>query len=154
MAITVLVRNPNAAHDGCRILYRDIGDYLKREEKLRLLREAGSIAGIDDWREITPNRHHDWIDQRSEDFQRLYPLGSKEVKAGKGEDAVFQLFSRGYATSRDAYLYNFSRESCAENARLAGENYMSAMQVAEERPEYRLDETVRLHSANIRWDRN
>ena len=152
VAITVLVRNPNAVHDGCRILYRDIGDYLKREEKLRLLREAGSIAGIDDWREIIPNRHHDWIDQRSEDFQRLYPLGSKEVKAGKGEDAVFQLFSNGYKTSRDAYLYNFSRQSCAENARLAGEDYMKALQVAEERPEYRLDETVRLHSANIRWD--
>ena len=153
VAITVLVRNPNAAHDGCRILYRDIGDYLKREEKLRLLRDAGSIAGIDDWREIIPNRHHDWIDQRSEDFQRLYPLGSKEVKAGKGDDAVFNLFSSGYKTGRDAYLYNFSRESCAENARRAGEDYMSAMQVAEERPEYRLDETVRLHSANIRWDR-
>ena len=30
----ILVRNPNAEHDGCRILYRDIGDYLKREEKL------------------------------------------------------------------------------------------------------------------------
>ena len=153
VAITVLVRDPNVAHDGCRILYHDIGDYLKREEKLRLLREAGSIAGINDWREITPNRHHDWIDQRNEDFQRLYPLGSKEVKAGKGEDAVFRLFSRGYATSRDAYLYNFSRESCAENARLAGEDYMKAMRVAQERPAYRLDETVRLHSANIRWDR-
>ena len=34
VAITILVRNPEAAHDGCRILYRDIGDYLKREEKL------------------------------------------------------------------------------------------------------------------------
>ena len=31
VAITILVRNPEAAHDGCRILYRDIGDYLKRE---------------------------------------------------------------------------------------------------------------------------
>ena len=156
VAITVLVRNPNAPHKGCRILYRDIGDYLKREEKLKFLREAGSIAGIEDWREITPNPHHDWIDQRSEDFQRLYPLGSKEVKAGKGEDTLFQLFSRGYATSRDAYLYNFSRESCAENARRAGEDYMNAvkaLQVAEERVEYRVDETVLLHSKNIRWDR-
>ena len=34
VAITILVRNPNASHEGCRILYRDIGDYLKREEKL------------------------------------------------------------------------------------------------------------------------
>ena len=152
VAITVLVRNPNAAHDGCRILYRDIGDYLKREEKLRLLREAGSIAGIDDWREIAPNQHHDWIDQRSEDFQRLYPLGTKDVKAGKGEDAVFRLFSNGYKTGRDAYLYNFSFDACAENARLAANDYMRAMQVAEEHPQYRMDNIVRNHSSNMHWD--
>ena len=54
VAITILVRNPEAVHDGCRILYRDIGDYLRREEKLAVLREAGSIAGIEDWRTITP----------------------------------------------------------------------------------------------------
>ena len=46
VAITALVRNPNAAQEGCRILYRDIGDYLTREEKLTLVREWGSIAGI------------------------------------------------------------------------------------------------------------
>ena len=51
VAITILVRNPDAAHDGCRILYRDIGDYLKREKKLAILRKAGSIAGIEDWRD-------------------------------------------------------------------------------------------------------
>ena len=28
VAITIMVKNPNAAHDGCRIHYRDIGDYL------------------------------------------------------------------------------------------------------------------------------
>ena len=43
--IVILVRNPNAAHNGCRILYRDIGDYLKREEKLQILRDAGSTCG-------------------------------------------------------------------------------------------------------------
>ena len=41
VAITILVRNPEASHDGCRILYRDIGDYLRREEKLAVLREGG-----------------------------------------------------------------------------------------------------------------
>ena len=40
VAITILVKNPNAEHDGCRIHYRDIGDYLKQEEKLDILREA------------------------------------------------------------------------------------------------------------------
>ena len=49
VAITILVKNPNTAHDGCRIRFRDIGDYLKREEKLIALREAVSISGFGDW---------------------------------------------------------------------------------------------------------
>jgi len=77
VAVTVLVRNPNARHTGCRILYRDIGDYLKREEKLAILRKAGSVAGLEGWREITPDRHHDWIDQRDPAFLGFLPLGTK-----------------------------------------------------------------------------
>ena len=114
VAVTILVRNPGASHDGCRILYRDIGDYLRREEKLAVLREAGSIAGIEDWRTITPDRHHDWIGQRSEEFQRLYPVGSKTAKAGRTDEAIFKLFSNGYKTGKDAYIYNFSRDACTQ----------------------------------------
>ena len=152
VAITILVRNPNASHDGCRILYRDVGDYLKRDEKLAILREAGSVAGIEDWREITPNRQHDWIGQRSEEYQRLYPLGSKEVKAGQGGDATFMLFSNGYKTGKDAYLYNFSHDACAENARLMIEGYTGALYVREDRAQYGMDEIARRNSANILWD--
>ena len=91
VAITILVRNPRAGHDGCRILYRDIGDYLTRKNKLLKLRDWGSVGGIDDWREITPDRHHDWIGQRAPAFQELYPVGSKAAKAGKADDTVFRL---------------------------------------------------------------
>ena len=152
VAITILVRNPKAAHDGCRILYRDIGDYLKREEKLKILRETGSIAGIEDWRTITPDRHHDWIGQRSEVFQKFYPMGTKTAKAGKTDDAIFRLFSNGYYTGRDAYIYNFSRQVCAKNARGMVEDYLGALQVCERRPEYTVNDAVRLHSSRVRWD--
>ena len=157
VAITILVRNPEALHDGCRILYRDIGDYLRREEKLAVLREAGSIAGIEDWRTITPDRHHDWIGQRSEEFQNLYPVGSKAAKAGKTDEAVFTLYSRGLATSRDAYVYNFSRDACAENAHRMVENYLGALR---ERDKFKngspsgevINEITLRHSSNVRWD--
>ena len=154
VAVTILVRNPNAGHKGCRILYRDIGDYLKREEKLAVLREAGSIAGIDDWLEITPDHHNDWIGQRSEAFQGLYPIGSKETKAGKADEAIFRLYSRGLATSRDAYIYNFSREACAANARAMVGDYIGALQEWKERrtKSLDLDEIVSRHSSNVRWD--
>ena len=153
VAITVLVRNPNAAHEGCRILYRDIGDFLKREEKLGVLREAGSIAGIEGWREIAPDRHHDWIGQRSEAFRTLKPVGSKDAKAGRSDEAVFRLFSNGYKTGKDVFLYNFSRDACAENARLATADYMGAMRIAEAHAEYTVDGAASQHARHLRWDR-
>ena len=153
VAITVLVRNPSAQHDHCRILYRDIGDYLTRDDKLSMLREWGSIARVPDWQEIAPDRHHDWIGQRDEAFQELYPLGSKAAKAGKSDEAIFRLFSNGYKTSRDAYIYNFSREACAENARRVVIDYMGALEAREQRPEYTVEQAADAHDSNVRWDR-
>ena len=152
MAVTILVRNPGANHDGCRILYRDIGDYLKRSEKLAILREAGSIAGIVNWRAIAPDRHHDWIGQRSDAFQMLYPMGSKAVKAGKRAEAIFKLYSNGYKTGRDAYMYNFSRDSCATNARAMVGDYLGALRVCEEHPKYAIADITSRFSSNLRWD--
>ena len=48
-------------------------------------------------------------------------MGSKDAKAGKTDDTIFKLYSRGLATGRDAYVYNFSRDSCAKNAQGHGE---------------------------------
>ena len=157
VAITILVRNPEAVHDGCRIRYRDIGDYLRREEKLAVLREAGSIVGIEDWQTIAPDRHHDWIGQRSEEFQKLYPVGSKAAKAGKVDEAVFRLYSRGLETARDAYVYNFSRDACAENARRMVEDYLGALRELDEfnngsPTDEIIHEITDRHSSNVRWD--
>ena len=152
VAITILVRNPNAEHDGCRILYYGVRDYLKREEKLEIVHEGGSIAGIEDWREITPDQHNDWIGQRDEAFQALYPMGSKEAKAGKTDEAIFRLYSNGYKTSRDAYIYNFSHDNCAANARAMVGDYQGAVLLREEHPEYTVDDIISRYSSNVRWD--
>ncbi|MCY4199915.1 MAG: DEAD/DEAH box helicase family protein [Gammaproteobacteria bacterium] len=136
VAISIFVRNPDATHEGCRILYRDIGDYLKRDEKLKTLRDWASINGVEDWQEIEPNQQHDWINQRDEEFQNFYPMGSKEAKAGKSGAAIFELFSNGYKTGRDDYLYNFSKTQCAEIASRMVDAYQS-------------DEAA---SPNIHWD--
>ena len=61
-------------------------------------------------------------------------------------------------TSRDAYLYNFSREACAENARLATHNYLGALDdvgplgVREEAARYGVDDAIRRNSKHLRWD--
>ncbi len=154
VAITIFVKNPNATHEGCKIQYRDIGDYLTREEKLEALHEAESISGFSDWDTITPDKHHDWIEQRNEAFSQFYPIGSENAKAGKADDAILGLYSRGYATGRDAYIYNFSHDDCSENAERMTQDYINALSELEDNPELMLDEAVQLHSSNLKWDLN
>ena len=156
VAITVLVRNPEKRDYGCRILYHDIGDYLRRKEKLAILGEAESIAGIAGanrkagWREIEPDEHHDWLGQRDPMYQLFYPIGTKEAKAGKGGEAVFGLYSGGYKTGRDAYVYSFSAAACADNARRMIGDYTAAS--TDLRDGALLSDVTRKHIRNIKWD--
>ena len=154
VAITILVKNPNVAHDGCRIYYRDIGDYLNREEKLQMLKEARAISGFQVWQTITPDEHHDWVEQRNEEFSQFYPMGSKNVKARKADNAIFGLYSLGIATNRDAYIYNFSHRNCAANAQRMTEDYLNALQEREDDTELTEDEAASLHASNLKWDGN
>ena len=149
VAITILIKSdPNASH----IYYREIGDHLKREEKLKILSEAGSVKGFDDWQTIKPNKHHDWIEHRSETFTGFYQLGSEDARAGKADHAIFHLYSNGYKTGRDAYIYNFSRDTCAEKAELMTRDYLAALSELEENPELSIDELTRRRALNIKWD--
>ena len=157
VSIMILVKNPDDTpddtHEGCKIHYHDIGDYLTRDQKLEALTEAVSIKGISDWHAITPNTEYDWIGQRSDAFAQFYPLGSDEVRGGRADDTVFQLFSKGYKTARDPYIYNFSHAACAENAQLMTEDYLAAISELEEDPALTMDEAARRHSAKIKWDK-
>ena len=152
VAITILVKNSKATHDGCLIQYREIGDGLKRQEKLESLSETKSILGFSDLQRIKPDKHHDWIQQRSEVFMEFYPLGTTETKAGKADNAIFHLYSLGFSTNRDAHVYNFSCDACAENAQLMTQDYLAAVTELEKNPELSVDEIVRRYSTNIKWD--
>ena len=151
VAITILVKNPSATHEGCKIQYHDIGDYLTREQKLEALQEAVSMKGFCDWQPIIPDIHYDWIDQRSEAFAEFYPLGSQDARAGNVDDAIFGLYSQGVKTNRDAYIYNFTRDTCAENARRMTQDYLDALSELNENPELIANEVARRHTENVTW---
>ena len=153
VAIMILVKNPNDIRDSCLIHYRDIGDSLSREEKLETLRKAVSVSGFSDWQTITPNEHHDWIKQRSPAFARFYPLGSKNARAGVVDDAIFKLYSLGLATGRDAYIYNFSYDACAENARKMTQDYLAALSEIETNPQLTTGEAMHRNSSHLKWNR-
>ncbi|PDS71137.1 DEAD/DEAH box helicase [Rhizobium phaseoli] len=116
VAITLLVKNPAAAEQGI-IRFHDVGDYLTREEKLGIVSRLRSITGIEEasgWQAIKPDEHGDWLNQRDKGFDAFIVMGDKDgVEAVK----LFANYSSGLKTQRDAWAYNFSRESVATNMR-------------------------------------
>ena len=115
IAITILVKKPKASDDAACIYYHDIGDYLSREEKLRIIRNMGDISNpLMQWVTITPNEHGDWLNKRSEQFKLYTPL-EPEKKFKKGNKSFFEGYSLGPVSARDSWVYNFSLEKLKVN---------------------------------------
>lgn len=114
VSITLLVKNPAKAGK-CELRYHDIGDYLDRGEKLKIIRAFASIAGIDaakKWTKLKPNEQNDWINQRDPSFERFIVLGDKDDPKPL---RFFDNYSQGLLTARDKWCYNFSSKTVASN---------------------------------------
>jgi predicted helicase len=107
IAIIILVKNPEAKDIG-RIYFCDIGDYLTREQKLALVKDFQSIAGIsasNSWELISPNEANDWINQRDDSVASFIKIGDKKDKTSP---TIFANYSNGVKTNRDSWAYNSS----------------------------------------------
>ena len=114
IAITLFVKNPNAEEHG-KIYFHEIGDYLAREEKLAKVHAYHSIEGISvagGWVEIEPDQHGDWLKQRDDSFDQFLKIGDKKDKKNS---SLFENYSSGIKTNRDAWCVNFSRDEVSGN---------------------------------------
>jgi predicted helicase len=114
IAITMLVKNPAAAQHG-QIYFHDIGDYLSREEKLEKVSAFASVAGITaagGWQAIVPDQHGDWLKQRDDGFCTFIKIGDKK---GESSTVLFENYSSGVKTNRDAWCYNSSQAAVELN---------------------------------------
>ena len=114
VVITVLVKKPVRIGPAA-IYYHDIGDYLNREEKLALVAKKKHILGPDmKWAQLLPNEHGDWLNQRSNLFQSFIPIEPK-IKFSQSEQSFFYAQSLGVATSRNYWVYNYSKNVLKQN---------------------------------------
>ncbi|GHR16276.1 hypothetical protein VN1248_06880 [Helicobacter pylori] len=101
------------------IHYYDIGDYLKREEKLNRLANFSNLDAIP-FETIIPNNKGDWINQREDDFEKLIPL-KRDKKLQN--PSVFDINSGGVVTGRDPWVYNFSPDALMQNVQKCIDTY-------------------------------
>lgn len=154
IVITFLVKNPDAAQQG-RIFYHDIGDYLSREDKLKIIAGFRSIRGItekDGWNELTPDEHGDWLKQRNQSFGNYISIGDKK----SGQPAVFAHYCGGLKTKRDAWCYNSSLEYLRQNITETIEYYNACLarwQVAKQSADVPAETFMVENPKKISWTR-
>ena len=116
VCVSLFIKNPAKHRTKAEIHYHDIGDDLKHDAKLDIIRNASSISGLD-WKTITPNPEGDWLNLRDPMFESFVELGNDDVKRGKAArpETIFRSYSGGIASGRDAWVYNFSKDNVASN---------------------------------------
>lgn len=152
VCITILVKKKGHSGPG-RLFYHDIGDYLSREEKFSIIREFKNIDAIP-WKELMPDEHGDWICHRDPGFNNFIALGDKKNKGKEESKTIFSLFSLGVATNRDAWCYNYSRESLARimNEQIQSYNeYVEAYRLSAQ--EQSIEDFVDDGTYQVKWTR-
>ena len=155
VSVNLFVRKKAASSESRRIFYYCTDDLWDKKQKYDFLNERQHIGDIT-WQPIQPDARHTWLtkDLRAE-FDTFIPIGTKEAKAQKDEaiDVIFKTYSNGVKTNRDAWVYNFNRNTLAENINRMIETYNSEVARWMQRTDRdaNLDDFVISDETKIKW---
>ncbi len=117
--IAVIFFVKDASVKNSAIHYYDIGDYLKREEKLNRLSNFTNLDAIP-FETITPNNKGDWINQREDAFDKLIPLKRDKKRQNP---SVFDINSNGVSSGCNPWVYNFSKDALRSSVQKCIDTY-------------------------------
>ncbi|MCR5259243.1 MAG: N-6 DNA methylase, partial [Desulfovibrio sp.] len=156
VAITILVKKPGHTGKGA-VHYYAVDDYLKREEKLKLLKETPDVFSLP-LETLQTDGKGGWLYQRNAVFDSFIPLGDK--KAGAGAPVLFGTYSLGIATNRDAWCYGCSAAVLEANMKKSitfyNEEVERISELRREHPDYdagTLVSFLTFDSTRFSWDR-
>ena len=147
VAITILIKNPKRQNKKAEIYYHDIGDYLSREEKLKIIADFKSCMNSKfPVKVLKPNEKDDWINQRNTAFENYIFIGNKKNKDLK-QKFFCNFYSNGLRSNRDNWCYNFSKKQLSDNIQETIKFYNSEVINFQNSAHYELD----MNSKKISW---
>lgn len=155
ISITFLVKKPiSIKGQKATIHYHDIGDYLKTEEKLNIIKKFSSVANKKmEWVNIQPNEHGDWISQRNDIFSTYISLAS-EKKNSLTTQSFFNINAVGVNTARDFWVYNFCYTSVEINMKSMIDFYNQELQKTIGIKKSEIGDTISSDARKISWSAN
>ena len=158
VSINLFVKTKQNPSETARIFYYRTDDLWNKNKKFDYLNESQNIGKIE-WQTIQPNAEYTWLTKGLHaEFNTFIPIGTKEVKAGKitEADTIFKTYSRGIVTCRDAWTYNFNRNTLTENvSRMIGTyNAEVARWMQRTNRKAKVDDFVKYNNEKISWSRD
>ena len=155
VSINFFVKRRDNAKSQAEMFYARVDEFWRKEEKYDYL-DAKEQYGNIEWKAITPDTRHTWLTKGLHaEFETFIPLGSKEAKASKSVavEVIFKTFSLGVNTNRDAWTYNFNRNTLTENIERMIGTYNEQVYKWERRKNQGadIDEFVLNDSSRISW---
>ena len=152
ITITFLIKNPNIFQEKATIKYYELSDYLTKNDKLKIISDFKSLKNIK-WEIINPNQEGDWINQRNEKFDTFIPLIDKDNK--KNKNTFFNISSNGVVTSRDSWVYSYSKVQLENQMKDTIKFYDSQVdkikKVRDKDENIKIEEMIDTNPNNISW---
>ena len=139
-----------------KIFYARVDEFWRKDEKYHYLDATGHYQNIE-WERITPDNRYTWLTEGLHaEFDTFIPMGTKEVKAGKAEtiNVLFDQYSLGVGTNRDAWVCNFNVNALAKNVQRTIEFYNTQVLKwlgAPEKSIMNIDDFVAYDDTKISW---
>ena len=155
VSINFFIKRRDNANSQAEIFYARVDEFWRKEDKYRYLDSKKHYRNIE-WKLIKPDRRYTWLTEGlHSEFETFIPLGTKETKAEKceAEGVIFQTYSNGVKTNRDAWAYNFNRNALAENISGMIDTYNAEVDRWKRRGnrEVNVDDFVASDEAKIKW---
>ena len=138
------------------IFYARVDEFWRKEEKYNYLNSKEHYQNVE-WQQITPDSRYTWLTEGLHaEFDTFIPMGTKEVKTGKLEtiSVLFEQYSLGVGTNRDAWVYNFNVNTLTENIQRTIEFYNAQVLkwlVTPEKSIVNIDNFVAYDNTKISW---
>lgn len=128
ICIITLVKHKGKPFDGY-VHYKDIGDYLTREQKLQMVADAKSITNLS-WENIYPDKNNDWLNKKNEEFEKFINIGDKN---NPSNSFFADNYSVGLLSGRDSWVYSFSSSQLKINFDILANTYEENLKLCKTR---------------------
>ncbi len=155
VSINLFVKKKGNASETPRIFYYRTDELWNKKRKFDFLTQRQHVGTIE-WKPLQPDARHTWLTEGLHaEFDTFIPMGTKKAKAVKGAavDVIFKTYSFGVVTSRDAWVYNFNRNTLTENVQRMIDTYNTEVDRWQRREDKaaNVDDFVVPDETSIKW---